>query len=185
MESYKGRYKVHHGGNVSGFSSQAVLYPDDRLGIVVLTNQNSFFLPYMITNVIATRLLVLPRTALDQYPIIVHDIHQVELTAKGLNVSKKPTHGLSDFCGRYLHKGYGVLTIVEGKGELFVLFPGYKFRLEHQYYDVFVARAVAEMPQVMDTGFVSNFFLNDAGDVFSVGIDLQPEPLTFLKQPTK
>ena len=78
-----------------------------------------------------------------------------------------------------------MLKIIQENDGLFVVFPAYKFRLEHQYYDVFVARAVADMPQVMDPGFVLNFSLSDAGDVSSVGIDLQSEPVNFLKQPAK
>jgi hypothetical protein len=185
MESYKGHYKVHHGGNVSGFSSQVVLYPNDKLGIIVLTNQNSSLLPYIITNVVANRLLALPKTPLDQYPIIVQDIHSVEPSVNGLNLSKKPTHNLTDFCGRYLHKGYGMLTIVQKKGTLFAVFPKYTFRLEHRYHNVFVARATSEIPQVMDPGFVLDFPLNEAGGVFSVAIGLQSEPVPFMKQPAK
>lgn len=48
VNSHHGHYKVHHGGNVSGFSSQLVFFPDDQVGVVVLTNQHSSILPYLV-----------------------------------------------------------------------------------------------------------------------------------------
>ena len=83
VQSFKGHYKVNHGGNTSGFSSQVVMYPNDKLGIAVLTNQQNSILPYIIADVITNRMLDLPNTELDKYPIVVHDIYKIDNEVKG------------------------------------------------------------------------------------------------------
>ena len=45
MGSYKGHYRVEHGGNINGFSANVAFYPSDSIGIVVLTNQSGSSIP--------------------------------------------------------------------------------------------------------------------------------------------
>src|SRR6185436_11887011 len=40
LSSYRGHYRVQHGGNIDGFSANVTFYPSDSIGIVVLVNQN-------------------------------------------------------------------------------------------------------------------------------------------------
>ncbi len=40
LSSYRGHYRVEHGGNIDGFSASTSFYPSDSIGIIVLTNQN-------------------------------------------------------------------------------------------------------------------------------------------------
>ena len=45
IESYRGKKRVHHGGNIDGFSAQVSLLPADGIGVVVLTNLDGTPLP--------------------------------------------------------------------------------------------------------------------------------------------
>lgn len=182
VNSTNGHYKVHHGGNVSGFSSQLVLYPTDNLGIIVLTNQNNSLLPYIITDIIGNRMLSLPRTNWQHYPVRFNEIHTIDKEIKNINPDKKPTHQLKDYCGKFHHSGYGTFEIINDNDNLFAIFPDYKFRLEHQYYDIFMFKAVEEIPQMMNPEFILNFSLDNSGNVASVKLNLQQEPVEFLKQ---
>ena len=182
VQSFKGHYKVNHGGNTSGFSSQVVMYPNDKLGIVVLTNQQNSILPYIIADVITNRMLDLPKTELDKYPIVVNDIYKIDNEVRGLNKDKKPTHNLSEFCGKYSNNGYGTFEITQENNSLFVVFPTFKFRLEHLYYDIFVMKQINEIPQVMNPEFALNFSTDNNGNISSTRINLQSEPVEFLKQ---
>ncbi|RYE26503.1 MAG: serine hydrolase [Sphingobacteriales bacterium] len=182
VNSYKGHYKVQHGGNVSGFSSQVVMYPTDKLGVVVLTNQTNSILPYVITDLVASRMLKLPRTEWNKYPVKVSDINVVSKEIKGIDTEKKPTHVLADYSGKYANPGYGTFEIVNEANALYAVFPKHKLRLEHQHYDVFVLKATEEIPQNMNPEFCMNFSVNDDGDVAGVSINLQQEPVKFLKQ---
>ncbi|MBK7966114.1 MAG: DUF3471 domain-containing protein [Bacteroidetes bacterium] len=182
VNSNNGHYKVHHGGNVSGFSSQLVMYPTDNLGIVVLTNQNSSILPYIITDIITNRMLKLKRTEWTKYPVKVSEINLVSQEIKSINTEKKPTHILTEYCGKFTNLGFGTFEIVNENNNLYAVFPDYKFRLEHQYYDIFVLKATKEIPQGMNPEFYLNFSLDNEGNISSVKVNLQDEPVEFMKQ---
>jgi len=183
VESFNGHYKVHHGGNTSGFSSQVVMYPNDELGIAVLTNQQNSILPYIIADVITNRMLDLPKTELEKYPVVVNDIYKIDKDFKGISKDKKPTHKLSQYCGKYLNKGYGNFEIVLENKSLFVVFPTFKFRLEHIHYDIFKMKTIKGVSQVINPEFFElNFSTNKNGEISSVKINLQSEPVEFIKQ---
>ena len=57
LSSYKGHYRVEHGGNIDGFSASVAFYPTDSIGIVVLANQNGSSVPWMVRNTVADRML--------------------------------------------------------------------------------------------------------------------------------
>ncbi|CAM3141244.1 serine hydrolase [Flavobacterium frigoris] len=182
INSNKGHYKVHHGGNLSGFSSQLALYPTDKLGIIVLTNQHNSILPYIVSDIIANRMLKLPKTEWNKYPVKVTDISIVSKEIKSINLDKKPTHNLNDYCGKFSNLGFGTFEIINENNKLFAVFPDFKFQLEHQYYDIFVLKATKEIPQIMNPEFYLNFSLDYDGNVSSVKINLQNEPVEFIKQ---
>ena len=182
VNSSNGHYKVHHGGNVSGFSSQLVMYPTDNLGIVVLTNQHNSILPYIIADIVTNRMLKMQRTEWNKYPVKVSDIYLTNKDIKGINTEKKPTHSLTDYCGKFSNLGFGTFEIVNENNILYAVFTDFKFRLEHQYYDIFVLKATKEIPQIMNPEFYLNFSLDNEGNISSVKINLQDEPVEFLKQ---
>lgn len=57
LSSYRGHYRVEHGGNIDGFSANVAFFPSDSLGIVVLTNQNGSSVPTLVRNTMADRML--------------------------------------------------------------------------------------------------------------------------------
>ncbi len=57
INSYRGHYMVEHGGNINGFSASVSFFPTDKLGIVVLTNQNTSSVPEIVYSSIADRVL--------------------------------------------------------------------------------------------------------------------------------
>ena len=185
INSNKGHYKVHHGGNVSGFSSQLVLYPTDKLGIIVLTNQNNSILPYIVSDIIANRMLKLPKIEWNKYPVKVIDINIANKDIKSINLDKKPTHNLNDYCGKFSNLGFGTFEIVNENNKLFAVFPDFRFQLEHQYYDIFILKATKEIPQIMNPEFYLNFSLDYDGNVSIVKINFQEEPVEFIKAKKK
>src|SRR5436190_22024688 len=56
LASYRGHYRVEHGGNIDGFSASTCFFPSDSIGIIVLTNQNGSIVPGIVRNTIADRL---------------------------------------------------------------------------------------------------------------------------------
>ena len=57
MMSYRGHYRVEHGGNIDGFSASTTFFPSDSIGIIVLTNQNGSSVPGVVRNILADRML--------------------------------------------------------------------------------------------------------------------------------
>lgn len=180
--SRNGHYSFYHGGNISGFSSQMAFFPTDKLGIVVLTNQNNSLLPYIISDIIKNRMLKLPQTDINKYPVKVDDIFTVSSNIRPINKDKKPTHNLIEYCGKYTNAGYGTLEIVKEGENLFAKFPRDKFQLEHQYYDIFVMKTIKEISQFCNPEFYLNFALDYDGNIESVKINFQNEPVEFVKE---
>ncbi len=186
MESNHGNYKVYHGGNTSGFSSLVLTYPFKGLGITVLTNQQNSILPYIVAEIIKDRMLGLPKTDLDKYPVLVSDIHSTDNDSKAINTDKKPTHELAEYSGKYLHKGYGTFEVAYEENVLFVIFPRYKFRLEHMQYNTFRMKTIEDHSQEIKPQFFElNFLIANNGSITATKINLQSELVEFLKQPNK
>lgn len=40
LQDYRGRFVVHHGGNIDGMSAMVAFMPDEQVGVVVLTNMH-------------------------------------------------------------------------------------------------------------------------------------------------
>ena len=176
IQSLKGKYFVQHGGNTSGFSIQMAMFPFEKIGIVVLTNQHSSALPYNIEDVISNRMLKLPRKDIDKYKIQVAEIYQ----PKELENEKK-MFGIKKYTGKYMNKGYGELKIIEEKGKLFAHFPEYIFRLDKIKNNIFVMEAISENSQFFNPNFQLKFLLNEHNIVNSFKIQLQSEPVLFKK----
>ena len=62
ISSYKGHYRLEHGGNIDGFSANVSFFPTDDIGIVVLVNQDGSGLPTLVRNAISDEILGLEKT---------------------------------------------------------------------------------------------------------------------------
>jgi len=188
LSSYRGHYRVDHGGNIDGFSANTAFYPADSIGIVVLTNQNVSSVNSVVRNTIADRILGL------KYVDWNDRINKAQAKAKaegtkGEGNQKKdtqPSHPLKDYEGLYTHKAYGTIEVKHQNDSLIAVFPIEKMWLRHYHYDVFQPVGYDKNGRV-DTTEVANlfvpFYMNEAGDIVSVKLQVQPglEPLTFIK----
>ncbi len=52
IDSYRGHYRVHHGGSTMGFSSYVAFFPRKKFGVAILTNLNSN-LPALVSNYVS------------------------------------------------------------------------------------------------------------------------------------
>lgn len=182
METSSGKYKVYHGGNTSGFSTLVLTFPFEKLGITVLTNQTNSILPYIIGDIVKNRMLDLQKTDIKDYPVVVNDIYIPSEIKEELNAEKKPTHSLSSFTGKYTDKGYGTVEIKLKDGHLYAIFPTYEFFLEHLHFNIFVMKSETEISQAINNEFAINFKTNNSGEISSLMIKLQSEPVEFIKQ---
>jgi CubicO group peptidase (beta-lactamase class C family) len=130
LEEYDGRKIVSHTGGVNGFVTSVTLVPEEKLGIVVLTNtdQNNFY--EALKWEILDAYLQLPYR---NYSKVYLGFQQQgnaqgEKWLKSVNDSVamhlKPSLPLSAYAGTYKHEVYGTLTLTPKNN-------GLEMRLQH------------------------------------------------------
>jgi CubicO group peptidase (beta-lactamase class C family) len=176
LSSYKGHYRVEHGGNIDGFSASTCFFPTDSIGIIVLTNQNGSSVPSIIRNLIADRLLKQLyfdwntdlRNAFEKTKKAAKEAEKTKASSKKENTS--PSHSLKDYEGLYTNAGYGTFDIFYRNDSLFAHTPNKLIYLKHYHYDVFA-------PYYFEDG---NFDTSDETDLriqFNTGISGDVESL--------
>jgi Domain of unknown function (DUF3471)/Beta-lactamase len=192
-DTYRGHRRVHHGGGIDGFTSQTCLFPDDGMGLVVLTNKNGTPLPELIVRHASDRLLGLASIDWLAEGLEKHTKAQgAETEAKKKKESvrrpgTKPAHPLEEYAGEYEHPGYGELKIELKDGKLIATINGIACTLEHWHYEVFNAPKADNDPALADINWKLQFQTNLKGDVDAVSAPLEPtvKPIVFTRRPDR
>lgn len=193
--SYKGHYRLEHGGNIDGFSANVSFFPTDKIGIVVLTNQDGSSLPTLVRNAISDEILGLEKT--DWAGYYTEKLEKAKEQQKTSKEEKKsntvpntsPSHSLVEYTGKYNHPGYGTFKIEYQNDSLWAQFPRERMYLSHLHYDIFDAFAVVD--NKVDTtsggGLNFNFRTNDLGDIESASMKIEPtlDPISFARSPAE
>jgi CubicO group peptidase (beta-lactamase class C family) len=195
LSSYRGHYRVEHGGNIDGFSASTCFFPSDSIGIIVLSNQNGSAVPSIIRNLISDRLLHLSYKDWDSYLKGITD--KAKADGKKALASKQSdripgapqTHNLSDYTGIYTNPGYGSFEITAQQDSLFANFPLHTWWLKHYHYDVFQPFD-KDPKEGIDTSDGDNlrlqFNMDAAGAITSVAVNLEAAlagPIIFNRTP--
>jgi len=189
VDVYRGHRRVHHGGNIDGFSALVALLPDAGFGFVVLTNLDSTGLPELVVRHLSDCALGLPprdfRTAARARQTAAEGAAE---TAKAAATGERregtrPSRPLAEFARDYRHSGYGDCRVTHDGAELVIDFHGLRCPLDHWHYDVFVCRETDEMPEL--AGAKVQFTSDLDGDVAAVHSVLDPNvpPIAFARQP--
>ncbi len=179
VDDYRGHLRVHHGGNIDGFSALVALLPQDDLGFVVLTNMDGAALPTLIVQHASDRLLKLEPKDWSKQALTRRDA--AKATGKEAEAKKKgerksgttPSHPLGDFAGEYEHPGYGVITVALTGDKLKLEYNGIPGPLEHWHYDVFNV-----------TRDETDHTFEDQKVMFVTGMDGEIEALRVAVEPT-
>ena len=192
LSSYKGHYRVEHGGNIDGFSASTSFFPADSIGIVVLTNQNASGVPPIVRNIIADRLLNLKyfdwsgdgRNAYTKAQAAQEAAKKTATSNKKANAPL--SHIIKDFEGVYNNPGYGNFQVFSNKDSLFVKGSEKVLWLRHYHYDVFdVFEKEAEGIDTSQAApFQIQFHMNNAGDIESLSVPFEAglKPIIFTRQ---
>jgi len=189
LSSYKGHYRVEHGGNIDGFSADVIFFPSDSIGIVVLANQNGSSVPSLVRNTIADRLINVERTDwIKRYEDRKAEQEDVEVEAEDAPTQKKqaPQHQPKDFTGFYENLGYGQFEIIVENDSLFAVLPLWKLYLEHKHFDIYNSYKVTdEGIDISDEGLAFNFQIDNEGEIYNLKLKIEPtlQPLEFIRKP--
>ena len=193
LASYRGHYRVEHGGNINGFSASTCFFPSDSIGIVVLTNQDGSSVPSIVRNIIADRMLHLSSFAWNDSMKASNEKAKMaakEAEKKASSNQKentKPSHAFKDYEGIYSHQGYGSAEIVLKNDSLFLKAGDETNWLKHYHYDIFQPFEI-DKKEGIDTSSKSamriHFTMNDAGDINAVTMQLEPglDALKFVRK---
>jgi len=149
LRDYRGRKLVTHTGGLPGYVSRVAMIPDARLGVAVLTNQESTFaFESIVDHVLDAYLGAPPKDWIgDLAAVETHAREQaaavVHASASARDTASKPSLALDRYAGRYRDAWYGEMTIARIGDRLTIAFektPLLKGTLEHWQHDTFVAR---------------------------------------------
>lgn len=190
MSSYKGHYRVEHGGNIDGFSANTVFFPTDSVGIVVLSNQNSSSAIHAIRNTIADAVLGL--TPFDWNTDLLKELQKTKSAkdstapATVAKIDRPMTHAITNYVGTYINPGYGTIKVQLQKDSLFIE-GAKKFWLKHNNFNSFDLIYVDPKDGIdldADGTMTGQFNLNTNGDISVLNIPLEGsiKPIEFKRQ---
>ncbi len=138
IDIYRGRKLVQHGGNIDGFSSLIGFLPDEKLGIVILSNLNSNFLNEGLLYAVADRFLGYEdcdwsdrlKAEVDKFMLAM--MEQMKAAGPDGNAGKAPSLSADEmqkYAGDYENPGYGRISIAVTDDALHMLFNNFDFTL--------------------------------------------------------
>ncbi|GAB2987860.1 serine hydrolase [Mucilaginibacter puniceus] len=121
LQDYAGRHLVTHNGGVNGYRSSVTLVPQERLGIVILTNTDQNEISEALRWQLLDAYFKLPyRNYSDDYLDKYKANDAKEQQAKhqlrdSAFLNLPPAQALANYTGRYTNEIYGNLTIARGE----------------------------------------------------------------------
>jgi CubicO group peptidase (beta-lactamase class C family) len=178
MASYRGHYRVEHGGGIDGFITTTGFFPSDSIGIFVSSNQGG--VSSSIRNFIADRMLKLSYRNWHKYLLDADKKAKdaakavVKNDSLGRKFNTKPSHELADYTGTFVSKGYGNIEIMLKDGILFSKFNSIDIKFEHFHYDQF--KAYPQDPSFDETdAFRVSFHSDDKGNISKLSIPFESD----------
>lgn len=180
MVSYRGHFRVEHGGGIDGFITSTGFFPSDSIGIFVVSNQGGP--TTAIRNFIADRMLKLSYRdwSSSQLAQVKKANESVKTLPNGDSLGRKPntkpSHAIGEYAGRYENKGYGVVKLFMERDTLWIDYNEGGKRttsyLQHYHFDVFSLRSTEETEVPKNTQKLK-FNLADNGDIASAESQLE------------
>ena len=149
VSDYHGYKFVHHTGGLPGYVSKIAMIPELKLGVAVLTNQESGAAFESITYNVLDEFLPGKKTDwVDAFKKMNARTRSMIEMADKMTTGKRdstshPSLPLASYAGTFNDPWYGDITIVFGNGKLVMKFghtPSLEGELQHWQYDTFIAR---------------------------------------------
>jgi CubicO group peptidase (beta-lactamase class C family) len=149
VRDYRGKLVVEHDGGLPGYVSRLMMIPELKLGVVVLTNQESSralsaITYYVLDHYLAAQpfdwLGVLKRREA-RMDSIVRATEQISPSKR--DSTSQSSLSLAKYAGTYTDAWYGDINVTFELGKLTIKFlhtPSLEGTLEHWQYDTFIAR---------------------------------------------
>jgi hypothetical protein len=175
LHDYRGRKVVEHGGAIDGMRAQVAMIPEEKLGLVILTNMGGSTLPLPLMYKIFDAYLGAPQR--DWSAEMLKTMKGLEEQGKAAQKKaeaervKDTRHSLAlaEYAGAYKNDLYGEVKVTNESGKLSVRFgPAFTGGLEHWHYDTFRAKFVGAGA----TNAYITFALNAQGKLENLTLNL-------------
>lgn len=119
LQDYRGREIVQHGGNIDGMSALVAMIPEEKLGVVILTNMDGTALPTALMYRVFDSFLQAPARdwSADLLKVVkARDAMQKAAEKKaeeGRVKDTRPSLALAKYAGKYTNEMYGDARITE------------------------------------------------------------------------
>lgn len=176
---FRGNYYLNHAGGVDGFISQVSLLPQQKMGVVVLTNSSSdgAYVVSSITNTIIDQLLEKTNVDWVEKSKAIRAIKKEPPPVENSNTT--PSHQLEEYVGHYEHPAYGILQVKLEDNHLLAVYGDLTFPFSHKCDDLFNGKAD---PIVFGNNTILSFsFSNDLSEV-AIPFDTSVKPIVFKKK---
>jgi CubicO group peptidase (beta-lactamase class C family) len=182
---YRGIPLVEHSGGIDGFSTEVVMVPGQKLGIVTFSNASSA-VPMVLYRVALDRMLGLePIDWNGKFKETFGKMKQMAKEAKEKSAADRkpdthPSHPLTDYAGTYQHPAYGKMEIRVEKDTLAGDYHGMLFSMKHYHYDVFEGEY-----EPMEMRFLFTFEMDEKGNIerLSIPMEASVKPIVFKRLP--
>ncbi len=174
LSDFNGKKMVEHGGAIDGMRSAVAMIPEEKLGVVILSNMNQTGLNLALAQRIFDSFMGAKEK--DWSGDILKGLKAQEAVGKAAQdkmiaeraKDTKPSQDLAKYAGDYQDEMYGDVKVTLENGKLKINYgAGFKGTLEHWHFDTF---QVTWSEDVQGKGFV-NFKLNTSGKIDSIGVD--------------
>lgn len=145
LSDFRGRKLVEHGGAIDGMRAEVAMLPEEKLGVVILTNRHGSVLPHVLMYRVFDAYLNVGAKR-DWSAEMLKKISALEAVAKAAEKKLEddrvkgtsPSLALEKYAGTYQNEMYGETKFVLKDGKLTSEFgPNFNGALEHWHYDTF------------------------------------------------
>lgn len=147
LSDYKGRKLVEHGGAIDGMRAQVAMVPEEKLGLVILTNMNGTAISGPLMYRIIDAYIGAPQKdwSADLLKRVKTMTEQGKAAAQKAEADRvkdtKPSLAVESYAGTYKNDLYGEVKVTNSGGKLNLRFgPAWVSDLDHWHYDTFRAR---------------------------------------------
>ena len=188
LGQYRGHRIAEHNGGIDGFLCDCAVLPDDRVGVVVLTNTTSggAFAPIVVYRVLDELLGMDPHDWSTDFKARV-DAGRAGLkearAARRVVPDAPPPRPPAAYAGEYEHPGYGTFSVTIDGDTLRPRFGVLDLSMAHRHYEVFDLQwheLGGDYP-VMPVTFLSD--PDGFVTALTVRLDLAAEPIRFDRLP--
>jgi len=144
LQDYRGRELDQHGGNIDGMTAMVALMPEEKIGVVILSNANGSPAPTIALYRVLDQLLNEPARDWNAEFVKTREkarAQQKEAEQKRLAQrvpNTRPSLSLDKYAGIYTDSMYGDVKVTEDNGALRVKYgTAFDGTLEHWHFDTF------------------------------------------------